>query len=147
MYLVLELTNGDGYSSPTFEVFSNRKKAVEKFDSLCFDLLESGATPTKFEKDKKLFLSEDGEDNIAVHLIGLDDYQSHVVSIQTCYVDEIEIDSFDFSENAEEHYKREASEIDDYNEAEDNENKDGSRSASGDTDDGSKFVLLIFNKK
>jgi hypothetical protein len=144
MYLVLDLTNGDGYSDPDFQIFKDRKEALDKYAQLIGYNVINENTITESEEGKTLFLSEDMEDNIGVHFIELDDDKNHSVSIQTCYVDDISTESFKDEHSAIEHHNSEALEIVDISEEESNSEY---RYVSGDTDDGSKVVLLIFNKK
>lgn len=143
MYLVLNLTNGDGYSSPDFQLFNNRTIAMDTYAEFIGYHIINGAEVTESTETKKLFISEDGEDNYGTHIIELENGKCHVVSINTCFIDEFDVKTFDYKQEAIDYYNKEASAITDISE---NEASHEARSVSGETEGGSKSVLLIFNR-
>jgi hypothetical protein len=102
MYLVLNLTNGDGYSSPDIELFFDRGSAMDKFAQYVGYHIINEATITDSHENKILFLSDDECDNYGVHMIELDDKKHHSINIDCNYSDEITIHSYRLLKHARE---------------------------------------------
>jgi len=86
-YLIVALTNGEGYSDPTIEVLSNKKEAQARFEELCGHIeLDPEIIRINTDDDKRLYQEIDGND-YGVHLIELQYFTNYVLKIKTNYSD------------------------------------------------------------
>lgn len=145
MFLILGLTNGQGYSSPDIFLINDRQEAISKFNEIVGEYVNND-----YELDKELsneymkIFSDEDDDNYGAHFIELDNNKAHAISIHTCYVAEIFEESFKSNNEA----RRSFSEMNSHFVDEiDEKSADGYKFASGDTDDGSLFNILILTKE
>lgn len=142
MYLVLDLTNGDGYSDPTIHLFNKRNEAYKKFaecigwNIINMSILEEDSTDTK-----KLF--SDGEDNFGTHIIELDDKKHHVVNIEGNFVDEINVTSYSNLNHA----RGRLEELNAYIHDVERSSREGMVICGGETGAGHETNLLIYKRK
>lgn len=141
MYLVLDLTNGDGYSTPGIELFQKRSEAYSKFAyHIGWNIINTCTLEDDSTDTKKLFT--DGEDNYGVHLLELDNRRHHVINIEGHFVDEVTVSSYSSLAEAKKRLKLLKSSF-----IESDKNlRDGMEIYGGETMEGYQTNLLIFKK-
>ena len=93
-YLIVQVTNGEGYSEPTIDVFSDKDLAKKHFEQCKAELCKYNdvrLTEPNFTDTYENALYKDDSDNYGVHYYELDYYMFYILCINCNYSDEITV--------------------------------------------------------
>jgi len=93
-YIIVQVTNGEGYSEPTIDIFSDMDLAKEHFHNCKVELCKYNdvkLTERNFTDTYENALYEDHSDNYGVHYYELDYYMFYTLCINCNYSNEITV--------------------------------------------------------
>ena len=93
-YLIVQVTNGEGYSDPQIDIFSSEDLAVEFYNKALEELVKYNDIRIKSTVNNEEYrnvLLKDSKDDYGIHFYELDYHTWYSIAINCNYSDEIKV--------------------------------------------------------